>query len=216
MKNNECCCWLSDWKAVLYIGKAQKMKRTNEPFMQIRDSVFYVHCFFYAVSFNICKWERENLLMLRNMRHEEKTITVRKLTLLLRFFVQCSTHDDILSSIYHFFIILIFFSWCFYRVVFTVKHMKRIFFGSHQPFSHISMNFFPLNDVLTVVCVWKKWNRFCGNNGMTRLVCDKYFLWLKRSAYCFGIWNKCQKCIENRVFLKLCSWMLFVCRQEIF
>lgn len=38
----------------------------------------------------------------------------------------------------------IFFCVFFNRVIFTVKHMKRIFFGSHQLFSHILMHFFHL------------------------------------------------------------------------
>lgn len=93
---------------------------------------------------------RENLLMLAA---KTKTITVRKLTLLLPFFVLRCTLDDLPLSVCVF---SRFFHPC--CLLYSYVHTKRIFFSS-PTFTHIN-DFFLMTSL--VLCFE---NQFCGNNG---------------------------------------------------
>lgn len=67
------CCWfvLAGEKKRIVKNKAYE-ERTNEPFMQITDSVFYVHFFFVIISFDVYANERENLLMLGTQTKQQQ------------------------------------------------------------------------------------------------------------------------------------------------
>lgn len=117
-KNRWCImsCRLRKKHRRVHIAKAKRMKKPVNLLCK-SEILFFMSTFFSPLSIFRFMQMRENLLMARKETETKKTITLRKLTLLLCF----SSYTRRYTTFYNIFFF-------FYSLVFTVKHTKRIYF----------------------------------------------------------------------------------------